>query len=240
MASTVKRRASMFAWLLPVGALLAAPHADAQYRAEQHYDSYGETPGAGWWLGVGLGAGSITSTAPAPSAKRDGFAANLDAGYRLTQTWGLGIEIGVIAPTDGCGARHCAPTNPQFAPNFAHWFGVGEWRPGKGGWRLRASAGLSTMCYDYEYSGNSAWGTFWNVLLFGDMQVGSVGSTRCRNLSALGGALSVGYQWPLGDSGTSMGLQLRGEAANFAASSAAGTPAFHHRALSVLLQLNVN
>jgi hypothetical protein len=237
MASAAQRRAAMFRWLLPVCAVLAAPCADAQYRAG--YASYDDPADAGWWLGVGLGTGSITSAAPAPSAKRDGFAANLDLGYRLTPTWGLGFEIGVVAPTSGCGASHCAPNDPDFAPNFAHWFVVSEWRPGNAGWRLRASAGLSTMCYDHYYS-DTGWGTFWNVVLFGDLQVGSVGSTRCRNLSALGGALSVGYQWPLGDSGTSMGLQLRGEAANFAASSQAGLPAFHHRALVLLLQLNVN
>lgn len=233
-----KCHSSKFVWTLPVCALLAAPFADAQYRAD--YGTYNEAEFAGWWLGVGLGTGSITSSAPAPSAQRDGFAANLDFGYRLTPSWGLGFEIGIIAPAGGCGARYCAPTDPQFAPNFAHWFGVSEWRPGNAGWRIRASAGLSTMCYDYYHSDNPGWATFWNVVLFGDVQVGSVGSTRCRTLDALGAAVSVGYQWPLGESGTSMGLQLRGEAANFAASSEAGLPAFHHRALMLLLQMNLN
>ena len=193
---------------------------------------------SGAWLGLGLGGGKIATAGQAPSADRGVFTFNLDAGYRITPQWGIGFEFGVIGPTSGCDGLGCTPASPDFAPNFLHWFAVGEYRPDNTGWRLRAGAGFSTMCYRYYRSHTSALENFVNVLLGGDGSTSD--SISCHSLKAFGAAASIGYQWSLRGSPTSLGLQLRGEAANFSASTRAVTPAFHHRAVTLQLQLNMN
>jgi hypothetical protein len=130
----------------------------------------------------------------------------------------------------------------DFAPNFTHWFLVAENRPLER-LRLRAGVGVSGMCYSFHETRSSDFERFLEYLFFGDDDSYYDGSTHweCKSsLKALGGSVSIGYQWPLPDPGSSIGLQLRGEAANFAASSTAGTPAFRHRAVTLQIQLNIN
>jgi hypothetical protein len=226
--------------LLLAGLLLCPAMAGAQ---AGYYPHDFETEG--YWLGVGLGGGAVKSTAPAPSAGRDAFGASVDAGVRITPEWGLGIEYGVVAPGGGCGGHHCTPASPDFAPDFTRWFLVGEYRPpgADRGWRLRAGVGVSNMCYRHYRTTQSAWERFLEALLFDDYD-DDYDTDRtywsCKSLSALGGAVSLGYQWELEDTHSSIGLQLRAEGANFAASSKAGTPAFRHRAVMLQVQFNIN
>jgi hypothetical protein len=199
-----------------------------------------EDPGTPWWLGLGFGSGTITSTAPAPSADRSGIAASIDGGFRFSPEWGLGLEFGVVGPASGCNGRGCSYGEPHFAPDFTHWFLIGELRPGNGGMRLHVGAGLTSMCYSYYDAERPTWEVFLDAVIFGD-PVDDMRTTRqCDHLHAFGASASVGYQWPLRYSHTSLGVQLRAEAANFAASTRALTPAFHHRALALQLQLNFN
>lgn len=225
-------------WLW-LGAMLLGPvlaHAQAPY----YDDDFARDP---YWLSVGIGGGAVTSTSRAPSAKRDAFGASIDAGIRFTPHWGIGLEYGVVAPVSGCGEHHCSPSEPEFAPDFTRWFLIGEYRPpGNRGLRLRAGVGVSSMCYDhYRAEGASAWEEFLEAVLLDDYDVDSDGSHwACRSLSALGGSVSLGYQWELKDTHGSIGLQLRAEGANFAASNKAGTPAFRHRAVMMQVQFNIN
>jgi hypothetical protein len=100
------------------------------------------------------------------------------------------------------------------------------------------------MCYSYYKTEGSGWEEFLEfleVVLFDDHDDDSSGPHwNCKSLSALGGSVSVGYQWEIEHSRTSIGVQLRAEAANFAASNKAGTPAFRHRAVMLQIQLNLN
>jgi hypothetical protein len=138
------------------------------------------------------------------------------------------------------------PAGKNFAPDFTRWFLIGEYRPpgADRGWRLRAGVGVSNMCYRHYKTTQSAWERFIEYLLFDDEDYYDYSADRtywsCKSLSALGGSVSVGYQWELKDTRTSVGLQLRGEAANYAASTTAGTPAFRHRALMLQVQFNIN
>lgn len=201
-----------------------------------------------FWLSMGFGSGTVNSLAPAPSAGRDAFSFSVDAGMRLTPEWGAGLEFGVVAPSGGCTGHHCTPSVPDFAPAFTHWFLIGEYRsPYDRHLRLRAGLGVSNMCYSYYKAQGSAWEEileFLAILLSDDYDPGDFDHHgthwACRSLSALGGSVSVGYQWQLGRSRSSVGLQLRAEAAHFAASSKAGTPAFRHRAVMLQVQLNLN
>jgi hypothetical protein len=193
---------------------------------------------SGGWLGLGVGAGKMVSAPHAPSADRSGFAISLDGGYRFNRQWGLGLEFGVLTASDGCDGLGCTSATPGFAPNFLHWFAVGEYRPPGSGWRLRGAAGLSSMCYRWYKSRASALGKFVNALLGGNDPTEY--SISCNSLKALGVSASVGYQWRLRDSPASLGVQLRGEAADFSASAKAGTQAFHHRGVTLQLQLSTN
>lgn len=195
-----------------------------------------------YWLGVGLGGGAVKSAAPAPAADRNAFGASIDVGIRITPQWGVGLEYGVVAPFGGCGGHHCTPDTPGFAPDFTRWFLIGEYRPpgADRGWRLRAGVGVSSMCYRYYRTEASDWEEFLEAILFDDYDDDHRTHWSCKSLSTLGGSLSLGYQWELEDRGSSIGLQLRGEAANFGASTRAGTPAFRHRAVVLQIQFNLN
>jgi hypothetical protein len=217
--------------LCPV--LAGAQGRHMSYRAERPDD-----PG---WLGIGFGSGSMESPDTAPSAGLNAFTFSLDAGVHINPQWGLGIEYGLIAPHGGCGGHHCTPAYSDFAPDFSHWFLLVEQRPGNGGLRLRGGVGVSSMCYRYYRARDSQWEKFWDSVFFGDDDDADQNriSWHCKSLQALGASASVGYQWSLPHSPGSIGLQLRGEAANFAASSTAGTSAFHHRAVSLQIQLKI-
>jgi hypothetical protein len=205
---------------------------------------------SGWWLGAGMGVGSVKSLAPAPSTGRDAVAASFDLGYRVTPQWGLGMEFGALVPMDGCLDWQCADTPAAFAPSFTRITGFGEFRPGDGGWRFRAGAGVSRFCYSRHWS-SSAWsiGDTLDLLLaaaldddqFGET-IGGSGAYRCdARMKALGGVLSVGYDWPVARaSPVSVGMRLSAEAANFGPTRALGLPAFRHRTLMLTLQLNIN
>jgi hypothetical protein len=165
----------------------------------------------------------------------------VDAGLRFTPEWGAGLEYGVITANSGCGGHSCTPADSDFAPDFSHFFLVAENRLLKR-LRLRAGVGLSSMCYSYHRTHSSDLEQFVEALFFDDDDYLYDDSTHweCKSsLKALGGSVSIGYQWPLSDPRSSIGLQLRGEAANFAASSTAGTPAFRHRAVTLQVQLNL-
>lgn len=197
-----------------------------------------------FWVGVGLGYGTIKSDVRSRSVDRKLVSLGIDAGYRIAPEWGLGLEFGAVIPTSGCDGLGCSPSLPGFAPNFTHWFLLGEYRPGNSGMRVRLGAGPSWMCYRYYETNVSTWEKILDAILLGDEQDGSGEpgrSRRCKHLKAFGASASVGYQWRLGgEAPTSLGVRVRGEAANYAASSKAATPAFHHRALMLELQLGLN
>lgn len=222
----------LIAMLCPMLSAAATPDYSRYYTDEGY---------PGWWAGIGAGGGSITSDSQAPSADRSAFTGNIEIGYRLSRNWGLGVEYGVIAPGHGCDREGCSTTSPDFAPDFTRWFLLGEYRPDNSGLRLRASAGVSYMCYSYFTGRRSAWNKFWDAVLFGSDGEYDVGDTKrsCNSLHTMGAALSVGYQWST-EGQSSVGLQLRGEAANYDASSKAGTPAFRHRAVMMQVQFNFN
>lgn len=221
--------------VLLVGLLLCPLLAGAQSR----YRSYHvDQP---YWLGIGFGGGGVNSDPPAPSSDRDSFAFSVDAGMRITPEWGIGLEYGLIAPNGGCGGHHCTAADPDFAPNFSHWFLVAEHRSGEdGGMRLRAGLGVTSMCHHYYRTGNASFWEFLAAVFLSDDYDGTIRHWECDSLQAFGASASIGYQWALPDSGSSIGLQLRGETAKFAASSSAGTPKFRHRAVTVQIHLNLN
>ncbi len=219
--------ASAMAWLVLITLLCPAVAGSSELEPESTF-----------WGSLGLGAGKVASDAPAPSADRSGFALNIEGGYRFNSQWGLGLEFGAIATSGGCDGLGCTPASPDFAPNFSHFFAVGEYRPANSGWRLRGGAGISSMCYSWYKSHANALEKFFNVLLGNDDPTDY--SISCRSLSALGVSAAVGYQWSFPDSHASLGLQLRGEAANFSASARAGLPAFHHRSVVLLAVLSLN
>lgn len=220
-------------WLLMASALLCPALAGASSSGWEDVDTR-------WWLGIGIGGGAVKSAAPAPSADRNAVAFSIDGGFRITPQWGLGLEYGAVNATSGCGGRHCTPAMSDFAPDFTRLFAVGEYRPVDSGVRIRAGAGISSMCYQFYKSPRSAWDKLLDVFISGESMDNSTDSWNCKSLRAFGIGASIGYQWPIGGTAASLGLQLRGEAARFAASTAAGTPAFQHRALMLQLQLNFN
>jgi hypothetical protein len=71
---------------------------------------------------------------------------------------------------------------------------------------------------------------------------GGSGGYRCdARMKALGGVVSVGYNWPVARGApVAVGLRLTAEAANFGATQAIGLPAFRHRAVMLTLHLNIN
>jgi hypothetical protein len=207
-------------------------------------------PAPGLWLGAGLGAASVKSMYPAPSAGRDALAASADLGYRFTPHWGLGMEFAAVVPVDGCADWQCAGSPAVFAPTFTRITAFGEFRPGHSGWRLRAGAGASRFCYSRHWS-DSAWsigdtlGLLLTAALDGDVDEGSdsgSGAYRCdARMRALGGVVSVGYDWPVSaNRPITAGLRLTAEAANFGATPAIGLPAFRHRAVMLTLHVNIN
>jgi hypothetical protein len=209
-----------------------------------------DDPGSAWWLSVGAGGADVRSLSPAPSAGRGGVAASIDFGYRFTPQWGLGFEFGAVAPTSGCPDWECAGTVAEFAPSFTRMFAFGEFRPRDTGWRFRAGAGVSRFCHHRYWSSSAwSWGDTLDVMLSGLLDVGpeyetygGSGAWRCdARVNALGGAVSMGYDWPVAEgSPVSVGVRLSAEAANFDATPSIGLPAFRHRALMLTLHLNIN
>lgn len=201
----------------------------------------------GWWLGVGVGAAAVHSPAPAPAANREGLTGSIEVGYRFTPRWGVGVDFGAVAPVRGCADWDCANGSPgHFAPNFTHVFGFGEFRPRNSGWRLRASAGISRFCYSRYWSDSAwSWGDFAMLLLDDDYLYDTVsgsGAYRCgARTRALGGALTVGYDWAVSRTApVSTGVRLTAEAADFGSTPAIALPGFRHRALTLTLHLNFN
>jgi hypothetical protein len=205
---------------------------------------------SGWWLGAGMGVGSVKSLAPAPSTGRDAVAATIDLGYRFTPQWGLGMGFGALVPMDGCLDWQCADTPAAFAPSFTRITAFGEFRPRDSGWRFRAGAGVSRFCYSRHWS-DSAWsiGDTLDLLLAAALDddqygetIGGSGAYRCdARMKALGGVLSVGYDWPASrHKPVAVGMRLSAEAANFGPTHAIGLPAFRHRALMLTLHMNIN
>jgi hypothetical protein len=227
------------------GLLIAIASATALPALAQIEDESGAAP---WWLDVGAGGATVGSPASAPAANRNGLAASLDFGFRITPRWGLGLEFGAVAPSHGCAAWQCDVTSADFAPAFTRIFAFGELRPGNSGWRLRAGAGLSRYCYSAHWS-DSAWS--WTdtvdvaLLLLGDGpldgRIGGGGGYVCdAHNNALGGTVSVGYDWRVSTQApVSMGVRLSAEAANFSAEGPIGLPAFKHRAVMLTLHLKI-
>jgi hypothetical protein len=202
--------------------------------------------GRHWWFGLGLGSGSVDSLAPAPSSGRDGVAAGMELGYRLNPNWGLGLEWGTLAPLGGCAEWQCGESSDDFAPSFGRTFLFGEYRPVNSGWRFRAGMGMSRFCYQRHWD-DDAW-SVWDTLMFiiDDDYLyhvdGGSGAYRCdASRRALGGSVSVGYDWRLGeDAPVLLGARLSAEAANFPSRNGVGPPSFRHRAVMLTLQLVVN
>lgn len=218
--------------------LLALPlHALAQGRP---YDNFQP-----WWIGAGMGAGSMKSDAPAPAAGRGAMAASLEAGFRFTPNWGLGLELGAVAPVSGCAEWSCSSEPADFAPSFNRLFAFGEYRAPASGWHVRAGAGVSRFCYDRHWS-HDAWSMFDTLMMLIDdeylLENSGSGAWRCDAARrAFGGAVSVGYDWKVGPGApVSMGVRLSAEAANYARSPAIGLPAFKHRAVMLTLHVKVN
>jgi hypothetical protein len=204
-----------------------------------------EESGSRWWLGADLGGAGVHSLVPAPSAGRKAIAASLEIGYRVTPQLGLGFEYGGVAPLSGCAEFGCGSAPADFAPNFTRLLAFGEFRPRDSGWRLRAGAGVSRFCYSQHWDDSAwGWGDTVTVILFGDEDdtFEGTGAYRCdARVKALGGAVSVGYDWPVKrGSPVATGLRLSVEAANFGAAPAIGLPAFRHRAVMLTLHLNIN
>lgn len=200
----------------------------------------------GPWLGVGVGGAAVRSLAPSPSSGREALAGSIELGYRFTPQWGVGLDLGAIAPVSGCTDWDCAASAAEFAPNFTRVFAFGEFRPRNTGWRFRAGAGVSRFCYSRYWSDSAwNWGDIAMMIIDDDYLYDTVsgsGAYRCgaRTL-ALGGSLSVGYDWAVSrNAPVSMGVRLTAEAANFGATRNIGVPAFRHRAVTLTLHLNVN
>jgi hypothetical protein len=201
------------------------------------------------WLGVGVGGAAVQSLAPAPSAGEDALNLSIDVGYRFTPQWGVGLEFGAVLPANGCPDWQCPVNSAEFAPSFTRILAFGEFRPRQSGWRFRAGAGLSRFCYRSHWS-DTAWSWVDTVdfalQLLGDdaisnETVGSGGHRCDARMNALGGTVSAGYDWPVRpESPVAMGLQLGVEAANFGANPASDLPAFRHRAVTLLLRLDIN
>lgn len=194
------------------------------------------------WISVGMGGGSVQSLAPAPSAGRSIFAASIEMGYRVHRDWGLGLELGAILPFEGCAQWECGSRPVDFAPNFSRFAGFAEYRPGRTGLRLRAGLGMSRFCYRSHWSEDAwSWLDTLSVALFADeMYVDGSGARLCdASRRALGGTLSVGYDWPLERVPATWGLRLTAEAANYDGKPSVGMAPFRHRALFLTLHLTL-
>ncbi len=187
-----------------------------------------------WWVSGGLGGASFSTPVPAPSARRKAIAASIDFGYRLTPELGLGLEFGTTVPVDGCAGWECAGSAAEFAPAFTRMFAFGEFRPRDSGWRFRAGAGVSRFCYSRHWSDSAwGWGDTLDVMLTTLLEddpvdtFGGSGGYRCdARMKALGGAVSMGYDWPVKDGAPlSVGLRLTAEAANFGRTPVIDLPA---------------
>ncbi len=196
-----------------------------------------------FWAGVGIGGGVVKSVDPAPSAGRHGLDGSIEVGFRLTPSWGLGMELGALAPVSGCRDLGCGEV-ADFAPTFNRLMAFGEFRPRNSGLRLRAGVGMSRFCLARHWD-HDAWSLFDTLLLvFDEDHIYSEGSGafRCDAARrAVGGAVSVGYDWQAGrNAPVWLGVRLSAEAARFSESPGAGLPAFRHRAVMLSLHLRVN
>ncbi len=197
-----------------------------------------------WWAGIGVGGGSVESPAPAPSAGRRVLNGSVEVGYRLTPNWALGMELGAIAPVSGCRDMGCGNEQVDFAPSFNRLFAFGELRPRDSGLRLRAGVGMSRFCYARHWD-KDGWSLFDTLMVVFDsdyLYTDGSGAWRCDgSRRALGGAVSVGYDWQAGrNAPVSLGVRLTAEAAGFSASPEIGLPAFRHRAVMLSLHLLVH
>lgn len=197
--------------------------------------------GRPFWVGIGLGGGSINSLAPAPAADRGAVSASIEVGYRLHPRWAAGLELAALVPVSGCARLDCVDP-ARFAPTFSRLFAFSEYRPANSGWRLRAAAGVSRFCYQSHWSSNAwSWLDTLNLVLFDELyeDVTGTGGWRCdARRHALGGSLSVGYDWVRNQRG-SMGVRLSAEAASFDHTPAAALPAFGHRAVVLSMHLDL-
>lgn len=198
------------------------------------------------WVGVGLGGGKVKSLAPAPAAGSGLVSASVEIGYRLQPNWGFGMELGAIGPTSGCEEWNCGASPESFAPNFSRVIAFGEFRPNYSGLRIRAGFGMSRFCHERHWDSNG-WSPFDfvmaliddNYLLTAD---GGSGAWRCDAARhALGGSVSIGYDWRVGgDSPLLMGVRLSAEGANYSNSRNIDVPKFRHRAVMLSLQMQLN
>lgn len=225
--------------ILPTLAVaLLLPGIAAAQRADEDYGP--------WWLGFGLGAGSINSLAPAPAADRDAVAASIEFGYRMTRDWGAGLELGTVIPVSGCADWSCAESQADFAPRFSRFFAFGEFRPPDSGWRLRAGIGISRFCYQRHWS-SDGWSLLDTLLFLFDEDYlhysdGGSGAYHCdASRNALGGSVSAGYDWRVAR-GTplSMGVRITAEAANYGEIRSIDLPRFKHRSVTLTVHLNLN
>jgi hypothetical protein len=244
--NTTSTRSSRNRWLAGLAAMLAWS-ASAQAQDVGNPDNQSFRP---WWISVGGGGADLRTHAAAPYAGRNAWGGSIDFGYRFSPQWGLGFEFGAVAPVSGCPDFECATSIADFAPSFTRMFAFGEFRPRNSGWRFRAGAGVSRFCH-HRYWSESAWS--WadtlDVVVSGLLDegpeyetFGGSGAWRCdARVKALGGAVSMGYDWAVArDSPLSMGVRLSAEAANFGATPVIGLPAFRHRAVMLTLHLNIN
>lgn len=203
-----------------------------------------EVPFERFWGGIGVGGGAVKSLSSAPSAGRGGLEGSIEVGYRFTPNWGLGMELGALAPVSGCRDLGCGDTSADFAPTFNRLMAFGEFRARSSGLRLRAGVGMSRFCYSRHWD-SDAWSLFDTLLLvFDDDHIysGGSGAWLCDGARrAFGAAVSVGYDWQVAPRAPVwLGVRLSAEAARFSASTATGLPAFRHRAVMLSLHLRVN
>jgi hypothetical protein len=196
------------------------------------------------WFGVGLGGGEVKSLAPSPAADSSFVAGSIEVGYRLRPEWGIGLELGAIGPLAGCEEWDCGTTPESFAPNFSRLMAFGEYRPVDSGLRVRAGFGVSRFCYERSWN-EDGWSPFDFVMALIDESYlidGGSGSWRCDGTRhALGGSVSIGYDWRLArNAPLLMGVRLTAEGANYPATRSIGLPKFRHRAVMLTLQVQVN
>lgn len=218
--------------LLALGAMLPATAQNAPLDYER------------WWAGIGFGATSVKFLAPSPAAGRDGVAANVEVGYRATRDFGLGLELRGLLPVGGCREWQCDSPR-RFAPGFSKLQAFAELRPGDTGLRLRAGVGMTRFCYERHWDDNG-WSIYDTLLAIIDDEYyyaddGS-GAWHCdASRRALGGSVSIGYDWRVDrEAPLFVGVRLAAEAANFRADPAIGMPKLRHRAVTLTLQLHVN
>jgi hypothetical protein len=226
-------------WLLAAIAGLATPVVSIAQQSVYPRDK--EMP---FWLGIGVGGAAVNSLAPAPSADREAMAASIEFGYRPTPDWGVGLEYGGVLPFEGCAQWDCGESRADFAPNFTRFFAFGEYRPRDSGLRLRAGFGVSRFCYARYWSEDAwSWGDIIHLMIDDDYLEygeGGSGAWRCEaSRQALGGSVSLGYDWPLADNTASMGVRLTAEAANFARTPGTDLPSFRHRAVLFTVHFNL-